>query len=305
MTSWMRFRRGLGVAGCTVVVGTVPALAPAQGMQDSVPRVLVEALIAPMAMPGMPAFEGGRPRLIVGRLPSGLAQRLWVPPGATVMGGIESSGAGVAILRSSLPEDSLVAAYRREQLTRGWTTPRPRTAPTPMSGFAPAAGSPEIDLGPGLAFCSGGTLLNIEISTRDNAREIRANAISIGQNLCALQVPRPDPVASFPREQQPVLNNPPGSGDGSGRTCARWSTSAPGGTTRLATPVGLDQILSYYGRQLADSGWTPDDGRQFMTRTWSRRDSTGAFHELTLTAQTRAVAPTCVEVEMRVLVRRP
>jgi hypothetical protein len=71
------------------------------------------------------------------------------------------------------------------------------------------------------------------------------------------------------------------------------------GSTRLSTSMPVDQVLAHYGKQLADSGWTPVTDQQLVARYWTRRDSTG-FRELTITARVRAETPQCVELEMRV-----
>jgi hypothetical protein len=273
------------------------------GTPDSVPRELVEALLASPALQFMAAFGvgGGSPRVVVGTLPSGLAQRLWIPPGATVLGGLESSGQAVAVLQSSMPEDSLKAAYRREQIARGWIAP-PARQPMIMSGFAPAPGSP-LDPDAQLMFCSGGATLGIDIVQVGSRREIRASTIALGENLCATQ--RPVDMTRFGmRGDRPTLTNPPGTGNGFGENCAQWNSSGGGGGTKLSTNMTNDQVLAYYAKALADSGWTPANVES-VSRTWTRRDSLGTLAELTLTSRTRASTPNCVEVEMRENSRRP
>lgn len=237
---------------------------------------------------------------MVGALPSGLVQRLWIPPGAVVLGGWQSSGSGLAILRSKLSKDSLQAAYRREQPRLGWTA-RPRTQVTPMGGFAPAPNS-RLDPDAGLIFCAGGTTLTVDIGPAEGFQEIRALAFAVGEYLCSQR--REPEVARFQRPEYPTLNNPPGSGDGWGRSCASWNSGGGGGGTRLTTTARLDEIMAHYGKQLTDSGWTLANG-QSLSYAWTRRDTSGNFVELTLTARSRASNPDCVEVDMRINGRRP
>jgi hypothetical protein len=267
---------------------------------DSVPRALVEALIDPLGMTRM--IAGGRPRLVVGAVPSGLAQRFWIPPGATVLGGMESSGLGVVVIHSTLPRDSLIAGYRREQPRLGWTAPQD-PQPRAMMGFVPAAAATTLNDQNGTVFCSGGTTLSIGVAPVDPGTwEINATAIAIGTNdRCQPVTSR---VAPAWRAQYPTLTNPPSSGNGFGQGCAYWNSSGGGGSTRLQTTMTLDDVLAHYGKQLADSGWTPT-GTQTTTRGWSRRDSTGAVTEIVLTAQAQTTGPSCVDVRMEVRSRRP
>ena len=130
-------------------------------------------------------------------------------------------------------------------------------------------------------------------------QEISAQAMGLGRGLC--DPPRPEPVEEYTgRRNYPRLINPPGTGNGMGSDCVRWNFGGGGGSTHLSTSMPLDQILAHYGKQLADSGWTPVTDQQLVARYWTRRDSTGAFRELTITGRVRAERPQCVEMEMRV-----
>ena len=276
---------------------------PADDLRDSIPRALAEALIAPsfQTMATMLGGAGGRPRLIVGSLPSGLAERLWIPPGATVLGGLESSAMGMAVFRSNLSRDSLTAEYRRHQPALGWTSPPPRSL-TPVWGFAPARGS-RSDPDQALLFCSGGTVLVIGIEPLATGQEISARAMAMGRGLCEPRRADMDQALSMRRPYHPTLTNPPGT-SGFDIECAGWTVSGGGGQTRLRTRLSAGEVLAHYATQLADSGWDSVADDQLVSRTWTRTDSAGAFMELTLTAQRRPAAPDCVEVEMRVNARR-
>ncbi len=283
------------IASC---LRTSPTLSQGRGggTPDMVPGTLVDALLGQQfsILGSLGIADIASPHVIVGKLPSGLAQRLWVPPGATVLGGVESSGAGVAVIRSQLSRDSLTAAYHREQLTRGWTAPPP--LPTLNAGFAFASASAS-DPNQQLTFCSGGTMLNITISPVDREMEILASAVAIGAYLCT---PAPTGAAADVfglSRRYPTLNNPPGTGNGMTANCASFNSSGSGGSTRLTTSLALDDVFAYYGKQLADSGWTmtPDP---MASHSWTRTDKTGGFFELTLTTRSRLLSPGCVEVKM-------
>jgi hypothetical protein len=269
---------------------------------DSVPKALVEAVMDPIGSMRMMS-NGARPRLLVGTLPSGLAQRLWIPPGSTVLGGIESSGFGLAVIHSPLSEDSLNAGYAREEPRLGWTLPPARTSPSPMMGFVQAPTTLAVGSGvvEGGVFCSGGTTLSISVTPLDPlTREIRATAMNLSDVRC--QPPTVQRVIMPNRPNYPTLVNPPGSGPGYAN-CSAWSSMGGGGTTRLQTGMAADDVLQHYGKQLADSGWTPGPD-QTVVRSWSHRDSTGTLTELTLSART-SQSPGCVEVQMEVRSRRP
>jgi len=269
---------------------------------DSVPRSLVEAVIDPIGTMRMMG-GGSRPRLLVATLPSGLAQRLWIPPGSTILGGIESSAFGLAIIHSPMSEDSLNAAYAREEPRMGWTLPVVRTA-TPMMGFVQAPTTVSVGDGVMLGgmFCSGGTTLTISVTPLDPlTREIRATAMSVSDQRCqTAPAPRPLP---FNRPQYPTLVNQPGSGNGY-VACSSWNSTGGGGSTRLQTNMNADDVLRHYGKQLVDSGWTAGS-LETVARSWSHRDSTGTLTELTLTARLTPAAPGCIEVQMEVRSRRP
>jgi hypothetical protein len=166
----------------------------------------------------------------------------------------------------------------------------------PTGGFAPAPGSrSDPDAAP--VFCAGGTTLSIDVRSVDGFQEVRAFAFAAGEFLCIQR--REQEAVRYQRLEYPTLDNPPGTGDGFGRTCTSWSSGGGGGSTRLTTKARLDEVLSHYGKQLTDSGWTLANG-QFLSFAWTRRDTTGSLVELTLTARSRPSNPDCVEVDMRV-----
>lgn len=296
--------------GVVLAASAAPGDAGAQvrrltDVPDSVPRALVEAVIDPIGSMRM-IGGGARPRLIVGTLPSGLAQRIWIPPGSTILGGIESSAFGLAIIHSPMSEDSLNAGFAREQPRMGWTLPHEHAPVGGTMGFIAAATTVSVggSLVPAGLFCSGGTTLSISVTPLDPlTREIRATAMDGLDRRCQ-PAPAAPRVIPFPRPQYPTLVNPQGSGNGFANTCSNWNSAGGGGTTRLQTRMNADDVLLHYGNQLADSGWAPGEN-QTVARSWTRRDSTGALIELTLTARLHPSSPGCIEVQMEVRSRRP
>lgn len=300
----MRQLRAMFIMALAIAASAPSALAQRSGgAPDSIPRALAEALLAQQSeMLDMLGLGDGRPRIVVSGMPATLAQRVWIPPGARVLGGSEASGTSVAIIRSTLSPDSLAAGYRREQIARGWTRPPARPGPY-MSGFVPAPTAPD-DPDGALTFCSSGTVLIIRIVRVAGEQEIAARAAGTPlSSVCTAS--RAMPSAALRRDYYPTLVNPPGTGNGMSADCPRWNSRGGGGSTRLSTSMSLDEILAHYGRQLADSAWQPVTGRELVVRTWTRRDSTGAFVELSLTAVRTAAFPSCVELEMQVNAMTP
>jgi len=309
----------LVAAAAATTISLRPTVSSAQerrltDVPDSVPRALVEAVIDPTGTMRMMG-GGARPRLLVGTLPSGLVRRLWIPPGATILGGVESSAYGMAVIHSTMSEDSLNAGYSREQPRLGWTLPRERP-PMAMMGFVSASIVGAVADAPSGMFCSGGTTLTVSVSPLDPlTREIRVTAMNLSDPRCqtsAAVVTRVVPMG-INRPQYPTLVNPPGSGNGyAGPACTFWNSTGGGGSTRLQTSMSADDLFLHYGKQLVDSGWTPGTN-QTVSRSWTRRDSTGTLTELTLTARLQPASPGsspgfspgCVDIQMEVRSRRP
>jgi len=283
-------------------LASTPLAGAAQGRQQSgdtasVPRALAEALMDPF---GMLTMMGGQPRLVVAALPAKLAKRLWVPPGSKVLGGLESEPVGVAVIRSSLSQESLIAGYRREQLKLGWNAPPERSLMTTM-GFQPAPGSQSPDT-PDVTVCSAATSLGISVrSVGPGLSEIRATAVDdMGGGRCTPARADGGPGGHFPNH--PTLVNPPGSSD-TDIKCSFWNSSAGMGGPDLRTTMTLESILAHYGKQLTDSGWVQTSG-QTIGRSWVRKDSTGTW-QINLSVRADSGASGCVDVGMEVRGRRP
>ncbi len=293
----LRAALSLGIATAVQSHGIGAQTRRLSDASDSIPRSLAEAVIDPMGT--MRMMAGGRPRLVVGTLPAGLARRLWLPPGSTILGGIESSGFGLAIIRAPMSADSLAAAFNREQPKLGWTLPPARTGLS--AGFVSASQVPNTNNNGTPTFCSGGTTLTIGITPIDPMTwEIRATAMDFANAIChPPTIPRVIPG----RTDYPTLINPPATGNGFGVPCGNFNSTG-GGTTRLQTRMSATDVLAHYAKQLTDSGWTASP-TEILSRTWTRTDTSGALVELTLRTRSQPAMPDCVEVQMDVRSRRP
>ena len=64
--------------------------------------------------------------------------------------------------------------------------------------------------------------------------------------------------------------------------------------TQLVVDMPPADLLQHYAQQLEKEGWSPMQGEfPVVTRTWSRRDSTGVTELATLTIGVSPTAPMC------------
>jgi hypothetical protein len=109
-----------------LALGTTAAPCAAQGGGNDVPRELVQALLAPVAMRGQP-----EPAIAVGRLPGAIPAGL-VPPEATVLGGV----GGHAIFTVAQAPAEAIAGWRAHLQRAGWRTGDPALQALPnVLGF--------------------------------------------------------------------------------------------------------------------------------------------------------------------------
>ncbi len=275
------------------------------GLRDQpIPRDLVEALVSGMSL--------GAPIIVVGELPPALSGKVFIPSGARILGGTYSNAGATAVLVSSESSDSLSAQLRRELPKLGWTPFSPPTRSSFMTwGFADPPGralaSSSVSMGqmPGdmMMYCGLGSTLNIQIQPV-GITDHRIRFTTGGSNICAIMAQQQvemlrvrsgaDP---FPGGRAPILTNPPNARDAG--ACPTLDRNGPGGSTRLNTTMTTDDLFAFYGKQLADSGWSPV-GTVAITRDWARTDSTGSRQIVGFRIRTPADAPNCREVDMDV-----
>ena len=101
----------------------------------------------------------------------------------------------------------------------------------------------------------------------------------------------------------PTLIDPPGSIEdhGNGPCMASMGGNPIGLGITMRSSMSPQDLLDYYGRQLADSGWTPTPATvPGALKTWSRTDSIGTTSEVTVTVAPSSGTAACHMVYMQV-----
>jgi hypothetical protein len=280
-------------------VGVVSvALSSANGQEprrlaeaESVPLELASALIAAGPL-------GGEPQILVGSMPEWASNRLVVPTGGRLVGSAFLGTTVVAVISVSGAPDSAVANLKTEFLQRGWKNPPPapiyggggfRPSPTP----AQSTGLPSR-----ITLCGDQQMLLVTGARRRlGGSEItyRLYATS-GNNQCN---PPQMPAQTY-RTPFPILYNPPTAVEGyMGNVCQSNSSGSNGTGTILRSSMTAEALLDHYARQIVDSGWTASGG-QIAGRTWTKKDSTGAPIEMTLTISPMGKDGGCQRLDLQV-----
>lgn len=256
---------------------------------DSVPIDLATSLMAAGTV-------GSEPQILVGSLPEWFAQRIVVPPGASILGAAFQGTAVVGV--ASVPgtgSESLMPDLHRELLSHGWKNPPVQPY---YGGFRPASMSPGGEASR-IALCQGEDQYLSVLATPHHGI---STTITYRLGTYAANGPcRVQPRPAYAPPPFPLLYNPPGSPDLRTVGSCDMSLSGGGGSgTAFRGSMSAEDILKEYARQLADSGWTGGRSGSIVGRTWTRPDSTGAPVHLSLTVTTPAQDTTCHEVNMQV-----
>lgn len=217
---------------------------------DSVPRDLVIALLRPM-----PTFQfldagGGTPQieLYVGTLPPADASRLFVPPGATVLGASVVGELTTVLLHVPGSPDSATTRMRRGLANLAWSPAAPPASAPSGGGFRPAPGPHRNAVE--LCRDTVALVMDTEPAGADETLvTLEIIASSRRPSGCGAPVRR-----LMPGIPLPTLVNPPQAVEGFAcQTGNSFSTSTSG---FAQTPMSMAAMLDYYGAQLRDSGWT-------------------------------------------------
>jgi hypothetical protein len=124
---------------------------------------------------------------------------------------------------------------------------------------------------------------------------------SLGPTSYTTCNPPPRPEMPVNRSPYPTLYDPPITGEAAPNACFPNYNNSSGTSNFLRTTLSPELILEHYARQLQDSGWTPSSTMAPpVGRTFTRRDSTGAPIEMTLTVSGSPKGPNCRDVTMQV-----
>lgn len=290
----------VGVATLFVLVSGAFSLAAAQE-----PRKLIEAESIPLDLAAALIASGGfgaEPQILVGSIPEWIANRIYVPAGARVLGSAFLGTTVTAVVSVVEPPDSALARFRRELQQRGWTNPPP---PTFSGGGFRSATIPGATLASRLTLCSDQQILTASaVRHRGTVTNVTLRVTtSPNYSVC-----RPPDPPSMSRSAMPTLINPEGADDGRfGAECSSPYSGSSGTGTTLRTLMTPEALLDHYARQLQDSGWTAlGDKATILGRVWTRADASGGASELSITVTTSPRDARCRELNLQVKgARRP
>lgn len=263
----------------------------------SVPLDLATAL----ASAGGFASEGD-PQILVGELPEWVAARVYLPPGSRVLGSAFIGSTVVGVVSVPTSSDTVLKDFERQLQQRGWKAPPP--PPSYGGGFRPAPTPSAARVARRFTLCGDGQTITAWISRQQAMSTTVVMRLSASGNAGVCNPPQ------YPRDMQrspiPTLFDPEGATDARmARDCSPSFGMSNATSTRLRTTMSPEVLLEHYGRQLQDSGWA--SARTVPTivgRTWTRRDSTGAPVQVSLSVTTSPQDSTCRAVNLELQTQR-
>ena len=285
----------------TASLATLALLAPVAASVAQQPAPLRQPDAVPFEVAAALVSAGGfsgEPQILVGTMPEWIANRIYIPSGARVLGSAFLGTTVVAVISLSSASDSVIAEFTGELLKRGWTTPPPSPSYS-GGGFRPAPVSAERN--PTRAMlCGEDQLLSVSAARRRGVATDITVRVSASPNYGPCR-PQQMPFMVV-RSPYPTLYNPAGTSDArmTGDCSSNIGGSMGTGTT-LRTSLTPEALLDHYGRQLQDSGWKAvNDASSIIGRSWTRPDSSGTPVELSLTVASSMRAGTCHDVNLQV-----
>jgi len=269
-------------------------------MPDSIPVELATALIAAGGIPGEPV-------ILVGSLPEWFATRVTVPKTARVLGAASSGNVVVGIYSVRGAADTAVTELKTTLVAQGWKLP----PPPPVyagGGFRPATSLPQTQQtgsSTRATLCRDDQMLTVSgAPTRGGATNVTLRMLtSLGPASYTSCNPPPRPEMPVNRTPFPTLYDPPVTGTVvvPNACFPSYNNNTSGTSTYLRSTLSPELVLDHYARQLQDSGWTPSAPPTVpVGRTFTRRDSTGAPLEVTLTVAASPKNANCRDVTMQV-----
>jgi hypothetical protein len=287
---------------------TIACAAPVAAAHAQEPRRLATPDSVSLELAAALAASGGfsaEPQILVGAMPEWITNRLYVPSGARVLGSAFLGTTVVGVVTMPAASDTVLAEFKRELLSRGWTLP-----PPPPNygggGFRPAAAS-TVD-GPlaRLTLCSEQQTLTASAARRRGTVTNVTFRVTGNGTYSVCHPPQFQPVMA--RSPYPTLFNPPNAADARMTgDCSSTLMGSTGTNTTLRTAMTAESLLDHYGRQLQDSGWTAAGGQaSIVGRSWTRPDTSGGSIETVITVATPGRDPGCRELNLQVrTLRKP
>jgi hypothetical protein len=290
------------------LLSAIALATPSGASRAQEPRRLLESESVPLELAAALVAAGGfsgEPQLLVGAMPEWIANRLFIPTGAHVLGSAFLGTTVVGVITVGDAPDTAIANIQRQLLQRGWTNPPP--PPTyGGGGFRPAPVAATTGPVTRITLCGDQQLLTVSGARRRGAiTNITFRVVGTMQySVCR----PPQMSTSMIRPPFPTLYDPANAADG--RMTGDCSTTIGGSSgtgTTLRTSMTTEAILDHYAKQIRDSGWTPfGDKAPIVGRSWTRTDSTGAPIEMSLTVNTSTRDPSCHDLNLQVrTLRKP
>jgi hypothetical protein len=274
-----------------------PALTqrPSTVAQEVVPKELALALIRS-------AQEGGD--ILVGSVPTELAEDLPVPPGGGILGSFVSPSYVQVVMTYPGRTDSALAFARRSLVNHGWLAWQPpveerggltfrRSSSMMPTTFCRGTGQPD-GLTVAASFYGPNTSLLRVTRSMNGMCDASMRAEATRSRIGMMQ----SPFATVP----PLY--PPAEAENSFAACrvpssgALRFSSSQGGMPVRAT-MSATELLAHYGRQLDSAGWNAARGTESVRAVgkWTKADSLGT-REVTLSVSGMPNRAGCYTVEL-------
>ena len=287
----------LGLAATASILSPSGLLAQGKEPLSQPKTVPIELVTALVGAGGVTGPES--PRILVGSAPEWVTSKVALPAGGHVVGAAFQGTTVLMIVHVPAAGDSMMPELRRALIEHGWkaVAVQPRMS---VGGFMPPMPASNDATPTHVTLCGEGQILNATLTRRDEKSGDIAYRIA-AQGTVGPCHPMQMPMLPT-RLPWPALTNPAGTSDArmTGECSATFMPSSGIGTT-LHTAMSADSIITFYSKQLADSGWKAESSRPApVGRIFTRTDATGAPSELTLSVANTTNAESCRDVYMQV-----
>ncbi len=215
------------------------------------------------------------PEVLVGELPDGFRQRVYLPADASVHGSLVRTGGNLTVVATTdLSADDLWAEYESEMQNLGWRLPDERSGLTRSLA----------DVALAWVFCGEGieaalvTVTESQGKSRlriDRHTEYRTPHCTAGANLAR----EPSPASERPQRRPPGIPGPfrlrpPPTEAAALGACADYSRMRSSHAA-IASTMGREGLQTHYEAQLEAGGWlrTNEQEAAVIVSSWERDDT--------------------------------
>ena len=260
---------------------------------EQVPREFVIAMLESQF------GAGGAPDLVIGDAPGPLKAKIVLPPGSRILGSTLTIASSSVFVEVPARSDTLAAAIWRELPKLGWT--RAEMSLYSGGGFRPQQSSV---LAPSM-WCGATDALTFMMVPRLNGSTlVRYNVQDRQASICNRRPSENVQVVQMQRSTLPTLYIPTGT-DLFAPACMNAGSGSRGSNATMAsvrTSVSSQDLMDAFGRQLADSGWTPASSESgTLSKVFTRKETDGTVRRTTLIiAQRPGGRADCRDLRMEV-----